>query len=42
MDTTSQVPVARPIVKNPKRVTAGKAIAEKRRQAREADVLISQ
>ena len=32
---TSQIPIASPIVKNPKRVAAGKAIAEKRRQARE-------
>ena len=37
-DTTQQVTsqIASPIVKNPKRVEAGKAIAEKRRQAREA------
>jgi len=33
---TSQIPVASPIVKNPKCVEAGKRIAEKRRQAREA------
>jgi len=33
---TSQIPVAAPIQKNPKRVAAGKLIAEKRRQAREA------
>jgi len=33
---TSQIPVARPSGKNPNRVAAGKAIAEKRRQAREA------
>ena len=32
---TSQIPVAKPSEKNPKRVAAGKAIAEKRRQARE-------
>jgi len=32
---TSQIPVAEPRQKNPKRVEAGKAIAEKRRQARE-------
>ena len=30
---TSQIPVT--VAKNPKRVAAGKAIAEKRRQARE-------
>jgi len=37
MDTTQQVTSAAPAtkVKNPKRVAAGKAIAEKRRQARE-------
>jgi len=36
-DTTQQVTsqIARPIVKNPKRVAAGKLIAEKRRQTRE-------
>jgi len=33
---TSQIPIASPSQKNPKRVAAGKAIAEKRRQAREA------
>jgi len=33
---TSQIPVAAPSQKNPKRVAAGKLIAEKRRQAREA------
>jgi len=32
---TSQIPVAEPSKKNPNRVAAGKAIAEKRRQARE-------
>jgi len=32
---TSQIPVAEPSQKNPKRVAAGKLIAEKRRQARE-------
>jgi len=32
---TSQIPVAEPSQKNPKRIAAGKAIAEKRRQARE-------
>jgi len=32
---TSQIPVASPSQKNPKRVAADKAIAEKRRQARE-------
>jgi len=32
---TSQIPIASPSQKNPKRVAAGKAIAEKRRQARE-------
>jgi len=32
---TSQIPVASPSQKNPKHVAAGKAIAEKRRQARE-------
>jgi len=32
---TSKIPVAKPSQKNPKRVAAGKAIAEKRRQARE-------
>jgi len=32
---TSQIPVTMPSQKNPKRVAAGKAIAEKRRQARE-------
>ena len=32
---TSQIPITGPIQKNPKRVAAGKAIAEKRRQARE-------
>jgi len=32
---TSQIPMATPSQKNPKRVAAGKAIAEKRRQARE-------
>ena len=32
---TSQIPITQPIVKNPKRVAAGKANAEKRRQARE-------
>jgi len=34
---TSQIPVARPSGKNPARVTAGKAIAEKRRLAREEE-----
>ena len=33
---TSQIPITQPIEKNPKRVAAGKAIAEKRRLAREA------
>ena len=33
---TSQIPITQPSEKNPKRVAAGKAIAEKRRQAREA------
>ena len=32
---TSQIPITGPIQKNPKRVAAGKLIAEKRRQARE-------
>ena len=32
---TSQIPVAEPSQKNPKRVAAGKLIAEKRRQAQE-------
>ena len=32
---TSQIPIASPSEKNPKRVEAGKRIAEKRRQARE-------
>ena len=32
---TSQIPITQPIVKNPKRVAAGKRIAEKRKQARE-------
>ena len=32
---TSQIPIASPSQKNPKRVQAGKLIAEKRRQARE-------
>ena len=32
---TSQIPITQPIVKNPKRVEAGKRIAEKRRQTRE-------
>jgi len=32
---TSQIPIASPSQKNPKRVAAGKMIAEKRRQARE-------
>jgi len=32
---TSKVPVTSVNMKNPKRVAAGKAIAEKRRQARE-------
>ena len=32
---TSQIPITSPSQKNPKRVAAGKAIAEKRRQARE-------
>ena len=32
---TSQIPIASPRQKNPKRVAAGKLIAEKRRQARE-------
>ena len=32
---TSQIPAAEPSQKNPKRVAAGKLIAEKRRQARE-------
>jgi len=32
---TSQIPIASPSQKNPKRVAAGKAIAKKRRQARE-------
>jgi len=32
---TSQIPIASPSQKNPKRVAAGKLIAEKRRQARE-------
>ena len=32
---TSQIPIASPGQKNPKRVEAGKRIAEKRRQARE-------
>ena len=38
VDTTQQVTSKAPVtsVKNPKRVAAGKAIAEKRRQAREA------
>jgi len=37
-DTTQQVTsqIARPIVKNPKRVATGKAVAEKTRQVREA------
>ena len=34
---TSQIPVAEPSQKNPKRVAAGKLIAEKRRQAREEE-----
>ena len=33
---TSQIPITQAIEKNPKRVAAGKAIAEKRRLAREA------
>ena len=51
IDTTQQVTSKVPItsVKNPKRVAAGKAIAEKRRQAREeqkkkmaeADVIVA-
>ena len=32
---TSQIPITQPIEKNPKQVAAGKAIAEKRRLARE-------